>query len=124
LKPRAIRTGAAAQRGLSLIGLILLSAIIIAIAVLAVRLAPSALEFVAIRKAVERIAASPESTPRDMRSSFDRIASVEDIQSISGKDLIIERVDNQTMVAFAYEKRVLLFGPVSLLIEYNGKSRR
>lgn len=124
MKPRAIRTGAAAQRGLSLIGLILLSAIIIAIAVLAVRLAPSALEFVAIRKAVERIAASPESTPRDMRSSFDRIASVEDIQSISGKDLIIERVDNQTMVAFAYEKRVLLFGPVSLLIEYNGKSRR
>jgi hypothetical protein len=115
---------AARQKGLSLIGLILLSAIIIAIAVLAVRLAPSALEFVAIRKAVERIASSPESTPRDMRSSFDRIASVEDIQSISGKDLIIERIDNVVMVSFAYEKRVLLFGPVSLLIEYNGKSRR
>lgn len=111
------------QAGLSLPGLIGLSALIIAFAVVAVRVAPSALEFVSIRSAVDRVASS-EASPREMRSSFDRIASVEDIQAISGKDLIIERVDNTVNVSFAYEKRVPLFGPVSLLIEYNGKSRR
>ena len=35
----------------------------------------------------------------------------------------ITKVNDKTVVSFAYEKRVPLFGPASLLIEYKGDSR-
>jgi len=112
-----------AQRGLSLVGLLFVAAVIISIAVVAMRVVPSALEYMAIRSAVEKVATSGASTARDLQVSFDRFAAIDDITSISGRDLIIEKADGSTTVSFAYEKRILLAGPVSLVIEYNGSSR-
>ena len=51
-------------------------------------------------------------------------AAVDDITSISGRDLIVEKIDGATVVSFSYEKRIELAGPVSLVIQYNGSSRR
>lgn len=110
------------QQGLSLIGLLFVAAIIIVIAIVAMRVLPSALEFFAIRGAVEKIAASGVTSVREVQVAFDRQAAVDDISSVSGRDLIVERVDGGTTLSFAYEKRVRLFGPVSLAIDYHGTS--
>lgn len=111
------------QNGLSLIGLLFVAAIIIAVAIVAMRVVPSALEFMAIRSAVEKIVTSGANTARDLQAAFDRHAAVDDISSISGRDLIIEKMDGGTVVSFAYEKRIPLGGPVSLIIDYHGSSR-
>jgi hypothetical protein len=110
------------QQGLSLIGLLLVAAIIIVIAIVGMRVLPSTLEFFAIRGAVEKIAASGVTSAREVQVAFDRQAAVDDISAISGRDLIVERVDGGTALSFAYEKRVPLFGPVSLVIDYHGTS--
>ena len=115
---------ARSQRGLSLVGLLVVAAIIIAVALIAIRVIPSALEFVAIRDAVEKIAASGAASVREVQAAFDRQAALDDITAISGRDLIVERVNGATAVSFAYEKRVPLFGPVSLVIDYHGSSRK
>jgi hypothetical protein len=112
-----------AQRGLSLIGLLFVAAVVIAIAVVAMRIVPSALEYMAIKSAVEKVVSSGAPTARELQVAFDRFAAVDDIKSISGRDLIIEKVDGATVVSFAYEKRIELAGPVSLIIAYNGSSR-
>ena len=112
------------QRGLSLFGLLIAAAVIIAIAVVAMRVVPSALEYMAIRGAVEKIVTSGSTAPRELQQAFDRFAAVDDITSIRGTDLIIERLDTGTVVSFAYEKRVPLAGPVSLIIDYHGSSRK
>ncbi|MFP5405179.1 MAG: DUF4845 domain-containing protein [Gammaproteobacteria bacterium] len=111
------------QGGLSLVGLLLVAAFIIVLAIIALRVAPSAIEYFAIRDAVEKVAASGAASVRDVQSAFDRQAAVDDISSIAGRDLIIERINGGTAVSFAYEKRVPLFGPVSLIIDYHGTSR-
>ena len=117
---RAART----ERGLSLVGLLLVAALIIAVAVIAMRVIPSTLEFFAVRDAVDKIAASGAASARDVQAAFDRQAAVDDITAISGRDLIVERVTGATAVSFAYETRVPLFGPVSLVIDYHGSSRK
>jgi len=112
-----------AQQGLSLIGLLFAAAVVIAIAVVAMRIVPSALEYMAIKSAVEKVVTSGAPSARELQVAFDRFAAVDDIKSISGRDLIIEKADGATVVSFAYEKRIELAGPVSLIIAYHGSSR-
>lgn len=113
----------ASQRGLSLIGLLFSAAIVIFVVLVGLRVIPTVIEFFAIRSAVEKVASSGAATPRDIQTSFDRFAAVDDIDSITGRDLLIERIDGRMTVSFSYEKRVDLFGPVALLIHYHGSSR-
>jgi hypothetical protein len=111
------------QRGLTLIGLLFLAVVIIVVGVVALRVVPSALEYMAIRNAVEKVVDSGAQTTRDLQMEFDRQAAVDDITSISGDDLIVEKLDGATVVSFSYQKRIVLAGPVSLLIDYHGSSR-
>lgn len=112
------------QRGLSLIGLLVVGALIVFGALLAMKVVPSALEYNAIRSAVTKVASAGGTTVRDYQVAFDRYAAVDDITSITGKDLVIEkRQDGQTVISFQYEKRIPLFGPASLVIDYRGSAQ-
>lgn len=113
-----------AQRGLSLIGLLLGGAVIALGALLIMKVVPSALEYNAIRGAITKVATAGGNSIRDYQVAFDRYAAIDDITSITGKDLQVEkRPDGHTVVSFEYEKRIPLFGPASLVIEYRGSSQ-
>jgi hypothetical protein len=112
------------QRGLTLIGLLISGIIIALIALVAMRVVPTVIEYFNIKKAVVRAtSASPSGLPSEIRTAFDRSQAIDDFSAIAAKDLIINKVNDKTVVSFAYEKRVPLFGPASLLIEYKGDSR-
>ena len=108
------------QRGLSLIGLLLFGIIAVMFVVIGMRVLPTVLEYMAVERTLERIATSGESTPSAIRTSFDRAAAIDDIASITGRDLKIDRSNGGSLVSYEYEKRVPLFGPASLLLEYKG----
>ncbi len=111
------------QAGLSLLGLLLAAFVVVVVALVAIRIVPSALEYRAIVSAVNKVG-SGANTPRDVQVAFDRFAAVDDIRSISGKDLLVERQPDGTMsVSFQYEKRIPLYGPASLVIDYHGSNR-
>lgn len=113
-----------AQRGLSLIGLVLAAAVIVFAALLVMKVVPSALEYNAIRGAITKVATAGGNSIRDYQVAFDRYAAIDDITSIAGKDLVIEkRGDGHTVISFEYEKRIPLFGPASLVIHYRGSSQ-
>lgn len=112
------------QRGLSLIGLLVVGALIVFAALLAMRVVPSALEYNAIRSAITKVASAGGTTVRDYQVAFDRYAAIDDITTITGKDLVIEkRSDGHTVISFQYEKRIPLFGPASLVIDYRGSTQ-
>lgn len=112
------------QRGLTLIGLLVSGIIIALVALVVMRVVPTVIEYFNIKKAVVRAASSsPSGLPSEIRTAFDRAQAIDDFSSIAAKDLVITKVNDQTVVSFAYEKRVPLFGPASLLIEYTGDSR-
>ncbi len=74
------------QQGISLVGLIVILAILGALAVLAMQVVPTVTEYMAINKAVNK-AKADGSTPAAIRNSFDKQADVAYITSIGGKDL-------------------------------------
>ncbi len=112
----------ASQRGMSLLWLLLLGVLLALAAVVGARVVPTATEYMAIQKAVDK-AAAEGATAAAVRASFDRSAAVDYISSISGRDLELSRQDERTVVRFAYDKEIPLFGPAYLLIKYRGSSR-
>jgi len=107
------------QQGISLVGLIFVLAILAGLAVLAMNVVPTVTEFMAVNKAIGK-AKADGSTPAEIRSSFDKQADVAYITSITGKELEVYNNGNGLEVSFAYDKKIPLFGPASLLIEYAG----
>lgn len=111
------------QQGVSLTGLIIIVAIVGALAVLGMKVVPTVTEYFSIKKAIVS-AKNAGSTEREIRNSFDRYANAGYIDSIKGSDLDIVRADGALEVSFSYEKRIPLFGPASLLLEYEGTTAR
>jgi hypothetical protein len=104
-----------------LTGLIFILAIISVIAVIGMKVVPTVTEYMAIKKAIVTAKAAG-TTPAEVRSSFDKQAEVGYIDSIGSKDLEIIPQNGVMEVSFAYEKRIPLVGPASLLIDYHGST--
>ncbi|MEK9721092.1 MAG: DUF4845 domain-containing protein [Quisquiliibacterium sp.] len=111
------------QRGLSLISLFLFGIIAVFLVVLGMRVLPTVTEFMAVQSAIQKIASSGETSPTAIGSAFDKIAAVDDIASIRGRDLLVERTKTGVMISFRYEKRVPLYGLASLALDYKGSAK-
>lgn len=111
------------QHGLSLVGLILMLAVLGFIGVLALKIVPTVSEYMSVKKAIVSAKAAGN-TPREIQAAFDRQADVGYITAISGRDLEITRNGNEFEVSFAYEKKIPLVGPASLLFEYAGTTAK
>jgi len=105
------------QRGVSIMGLLVVLVVIIFVALLGMKIVPSFLEFRSIKTAVEAISKQAQS-PADVRRLFENRAAIDDIQSVRATDLEIARDGNVVVIAVAYRKEIKLFGPVGLVIDY------
>ncbi|WP_198971012.1 DUF4845 domain-containing protein [Xylophilus sp. ASV27] len=109
------------QRGIGFLGLLVVVALGLCVVLVGMQLVPSAIEYQAVRKAVQR--ASQEVGVPAIRADFDRAATIDDITSLSGKDLIITPVGDGYRVAFDYRKEIHLVGPAYLVMHYTGSSK-
>ena len=110
------------QRGLSLIALIFGLFVLVIVAIFAMKVVPSFLEFRTAKAAIEAIAKQAQS-PTDVRRAWEGRAAIDDIRAIQASDLEVSKEGNEFVIAFAYEKRIPLFGPVSLVIDYAANSK-
>ena len=118
-----VRSFPRSQRGLSLLGLIVLGVIIVFGALVTMKIFPTATEYLAVKRAIVK-AQQEGSDMLSIRNAFDRAAAIDDITSITGKDLQIQRDPGGGFnVSFAYEKRIPLVGPASLVLDYRGDAR-
>ena len=108
------------ERGISLVGTIFVLVILALVAMVALKVVPTVTEFMTIKKAI--VMAKAGNSVAEVRNSFDKQADVGYVDSISGKDLDIEKTPDGFEVSFAYEKKIPLFGPVSLAIDYEGST--
>ena len=124
LSEKRVGTARARQRGITLFGLVFWGAIVGFLAYVLVRTLPTVNEYMTIQRAVEEIARAQPATVAEARQAFDKQKGIEyAISAISGKDLIVTKESDRVVVAFAYEKEVPIYGPVYILIKYEGSSR-
>ncbi|MES2633422.1 MAG: DUF4845 domain-containing protein [Pseudomonadota bacterium] len=115
---RGIRTG---QRGISFIGLLFVVGVLACLGVLGAQAFPTVVEYQATLKAAQK--ASAGNTVLEVRQIFDKAAQIDDIKSITGKDLVISKVNDKVVVSFAYNREIHMFGPAYLLLKYQGQSK-
>lgn len=112
------------QRGITLFGLMFWAIVVGFTGYVLVRTLPTVNEYLTIQRTVKQIAAAAPSTVAETRQAFDKQKSIEySIDSISGKDLIVTKENDKVVVAFAYDKLIPIYGPVNLLIKYEGSSK-
>ena len=109
------------QRGISFIGVLFVGGVLVCSGILAAQVLPTLVEFQAITKAAGK--SREGSTVGEVRTIFDKAAQIDDIKSITGKDLVVTKEGDKTVVTFAYNKEIHMAGPAYLLLKYNGRSK-
>jgi len=110
------------QRGLSIIGLIFIGLIVVGLLALGFKTVPAVVEYIAIERAVQKIK-NEGNTVAEIRAAFDRHATIDDITSISSRDLDITKDGEQIVISYAYEKKIPVLENVSLVIDFAGTTR-
>ncbi len=112
------------QLGITLFGLVFWAVVIGFGSYLVLRIFPTVNEYMTIQRAVENIAKAEPPTVAEARQAFDKQKDLEySISSISGKDLLVTKENDKVVIGFAYDKLVPVYGPVSILIKYEGRSK-
>jgi Domain of unknown function (DUF4845) len=109
------------QAGLGLVSLIFVGVLIVALLIIGAKLVPAITEYMAIEKAVQKIRTEGETVPK-IRSAFDRYAIIDDIKSISGKDLTITKEADKVVISYAYSYSIPIADNVRLVIDFSGTS--
>ena len=113
-----------AQRGITMIGLLLWAIVVAFVALIIVRVLPTINEYSTIVRAVQKIAKEAPASVALARAAFDRQKEIEySISSITGKDLQVSKENDKVVIRFAYDKEVEIYDPVFLLIKYRGEGR-
>ena len=112
------------QRGVTLFGLMFWAIFLGAGVLIGLKVLPTVMEYISIKRTVEKIASSGASTVQEIRTAFDKQKEIEySITEISGKDLVITKENEKVVISFAYNKEIELMPPVFLLLKYEGRSK-
>ncbi len=114
------------QSGLSLIGVLIVGAILAFFFLLGMRTVPAVTEYMAIKRIINVIVDSkpgPDVTVTDIRRDFEKRAYIDDVATISGKDLDIFKRGNQLEVSVEYSRKIPIFGNASLLLDFQTSAK-
>ena len=112
------------QHGISLAGLMVGAAILIACAMIAMKMGPSYLEYASIKKAVVAIAQEkPGATVVEVRKTFDARATIDAITTVTGADLEVTKDGGQLVISANYRKEIPLAGNIGVYIDFRAISK-
>lgn len=109
------------QRGISFIGILFVGGVLAFVGILTAQILPTVMEYQTILKTVNK--AAEGTTVGEVKSIFDKASQIDEIHSISGKDLEVTKEGDKTVVSFAYTREIHLVGPAFILLKYDGKSK-
>ena len=111
------------QKGLSLLALIFVLALLVVVALFGMKIVPSYLEYRSAKSAIDAIARDKQgASVADIRRTFDNRSAIDDIRSVKPEDLEITKDGNAIVISFSYRKEVPLFTNVGLYIDYTARA--
>lgn len=112
------------QRGLSLIGLLIVGALLAFALLIAFRTVPAITEYIAVQRIIKIIAEEGDAgaTMTELRRSFDRRGQIDDVVSVRGADLDIYKQGGKVIVEVEYARKVPVAGNVSLLFDFKAST--
>ena len=112
------------QLGVSLMGLIVGAVILIFVLLLGMKTLPPYLEFFTAKKLIIQVANEQRGgTILDIRKAWQLKTAIEDVPSVSDKDLEITKEGGEVVISFAYRKEVPLFANVGVYMDFAASSK-
>ena len=112
------------QLGVSLMGLIVGAVILIFVLLLGMKTLPPYLEFFTAKKLIIQVANEQRGgSVNDIRKAWQLKTAVEDVPSVTDKDLEITKEGGEVVLSFAYRKEVPLFANVGVYMDFAASSK-
>lgn len=114
------------QQGLSLVGLLIVGALLAFVLLIGFRSVPAVNEYFAVKRNITIVANEGDggATMTELRRSFDRRAQIDDISTITGADLDIYKQGGKVVIDVQYARKVPIAGNVSLLFDFHATAGR
>jgi hypothetical protein len=115
----------ARQRGLSMMGFLFVSAVVLVAALIAFRLVPAYIEYFSVQKALQgALNDSPDLTKNDVRRRVERRIGADYIDSVNASDIEVTKSNNVTTASVSWQNKLHLVGNVSLLLDFDASASR
>lgn len=115
------------QRGISLSGFLLWCIVISFALLLGFKIGPPYFEYITIKRQLQAIGKDSEvqsGQRRDIESAFLKRSIIEDMKSVSPKDLIIEKTGDGVVISAEYTNCVHVVGNLRACMDFAPSSRR
>ena len=113
------------QRGMGLLALIFWALVSVFVFMVALKILPVYKENMAIKTTLLAMAGDSilqNGEKWEIRKSFNQRADIDDISSVNGGDLEIDKEDGKIVLGIAYSVKTPLFANISLYIDFNESS--
>jgi hypothetical protein len=112
------------QSGLSILTLIFVLAIGGFVAWIGIQSVPPHAEYFSIKRVMADVMkeVGDSGSRAQYAASFDKRAMIDDVKSIKGADLRLEKTTGQTILVAEYEKRVPIVSYINLVFDFQAKA--
>jgi len=113
------------QRGLTMFGFLFVAIVLVAIALLAMKLVPAYIEYFSVKKILATMGQESELRSKsnaEIRNDFSKRANVGYVTVVKPQDLSIDRSGGGPVISADYEFRTKLLGNVSLVVDFSASS--
>ena len=115
------------QRGLTILGFLLVAAVVVIFAMVGFRVIPSYIEYHSVRRALDdtmRSGTADPNNPAAFRSELTRRLQTSYVEEVKATDVILQRSGSQVTAELAWERRLHMFGNMYILLEFEATSAR
>lgn len=113
------------QKGISLSGLLVWAVILILVSISGLRVAPAYIEFSSIQRnlaAIVRNIDTQSTSPSQIKILFDKRAQIDNIKSVNGQDIKINKENGRIVLSASYAVKIPLVSNISLYIDFQASS--
>jgi hypothetical protein len=114
-----------AQRGATLLGMLIVGAMIMFVALIVMKMVPAYTEYFSVKKVLAAMKQESLGTmsKKEIKDSFDRRADIAYVETVTGADLNIEKGEGGDVVLVVeYQVVKPIMGNVSVLIDFTARS--
>jgi predicted membrane protein len=114
------------QRGLTIIGFLLVAAVAIIFIAVGARMVPAYIEFYSIQQSLEKslMDAKDPTAINDVRRSFTKYIQTDYIDSVNASDVDVQKDGNVVTASVTWARKLHLVGNVSLYLDFEAKASR
>jgi hypothetical protein len=114
------------QSGLSMIGFLFVTVVVVTCVMIGFRVLPSYIEYYSVEKALGKALAEAKdlNSTAEIRRAFQRYADAGYIESVSGSDIDVVKSKNEVTASASWTRKLPMVANVSLLLEFEATATR